>query len=123
MTEDPARPEPAAEGGGRAERGRRRHRERGPVAPAQPPWRRLHRRMEPVRAVSEDQLESIHVASLRVLSETGIDFLHPTARQLWAERGRRRRRGTGCGSTPSWYSTLTGHRSPDFTPARAQPRP
>ena len=43
--------------------------------------------MEPVRAVSEDQLESIFAASLRVLSETGIDFLHPTARRLWADAG------------------------------------
>jgi trimethylamine--corrinoid protein Co-methyltransferase len=43
--------------------------------------------IEPVRAVSDDQLESIIVASKRVLSQTGIDFLHPKARELWAAAG------------------------------------
>ncbi len=67
---------------------RRGRRERGgPAGPAQPPWRALRRSVEPVRAVSEDQLESIVQASLRVLSETGIDFLHPRARALWADAG------------------------------------
>ena len=78
--------------------------------------------MEPVRAVSEDQLESIHPASLRVLSETGIDFLHPTARRLWANAGAdvdadRVR------LDPELVSTLTAHGSVGLHPARAQPRP
>ena len=114
MTEHPAPPEPAAEGGGRAERGRRRHRATGPVAPAQPPWRRLHRHMEPVRAVSEDQLESIYVASLRVLSETGIDFLHPTARRLWANAGADLD-GDRVRLDPELVSTLTATAPSDFT--------
>ena len=93
MTIDPASgdagPTDAApvEGGGRAPRGRRRQRAEGPSGPAQPPWRLLQRRMEPVRAVSEDQLESIVQAAKRVLLETGIDFLHPKARELWAAAG------------------------------------
>ena len=66
---------------------RRRQRERGPTQPAQPPWRLLQRQLEPVRAVSDDQLEQIHQASMRVLSEIGMDFLHPRARQLWADAG------------------------------------
>ncbi len=76
-----------AEGGGRAPRGRRRHRAEGPSGPAQPPWRQVRRLIEPVRAVSEDQLESIVNASKRVLGETGIDFLHPKARKLWSAAG------------------------------------
>jgi trimethylamine--corrinoid protein Co-methyltransferase len=40
-----------------------------------------------VRAVSDDQLEAIHLASLRVLTETGMDFLHPEAQRLWREAG------------------------------------
>lgn len=74
-------------GGGRAERGRRRQRPQGPQAPAQPAYQQPSRSIGPVRAVSEDQLESIYAASLRVLAETGIDFLHPTAQKLWVEAG------------------------------------
>lgn len=37
--------------------------------------------------MSDDELESIHLASLRVLRETGMDFLHPTALAKWAEAG------------------------------------
>ncbi len=69
--------------------GRRRNRERpvSPPGPQQPPWQLLRRPYEPVRAVSDDQLEDIHRASLRVLAETGINFLHPKARQLWSAAG------------------------------------
>ena len=37
--------------------------------------------------VSEDELEAIHQASLTVLRDTGMDFLHPTAQRMWAEAG------------------------------------
>ncbi|MBA2639941.1 MAG: trimethylamine methyltransferase family protein [Nocardioidaceae bacterium] len=67
--------------------GRRRHRDAAPAGPTQPPWRVPRRTFAPVRVVSDDQLEAIHQASLRVLAETGIDFLHPTARVRWAEAG------------------------------------
>lgn len=79
--------EPSEQGGGRAERGRRRHRPQGPQAPAQPPFRQPTRSIGPVKAVSDDQLESIFAASLRVLAETGVDFLHPEAKKLWVEAG------------------------------------
>ena len=39
--------------------------------------------------MSDDELESIHLASLEVLSETGMDFLHPTALEMWAKAGAR----------------------------------
>ncbi len=67
--------------------GRRRFRDAAPTGPQQPPWRTLRRPYEPVRAVSDDELEAIHRASLRVLAETGIDFLHPRARLLWGQAG------------------------------------
>ena len=44
-------------------------------------------RFDPIRAVSDDELESIHQASLRVLAETGIDFLDGTARRQLADAG------------------------------------
>jgi trimethylamine--corrinoid protein Co-methyltransferase len=40
-----------------------------------------------MRVVSDDELENIHHASLRVLSEIGIDVLLPEARRLLAEAG------------------------------------
>jgi trimethylamine--corrinoid protein Co-methyltransferase len=41
----------------------------------------------PTELVSEDELESIHRASLRVLAEVGIDVLHTEARRLLADAG------------------------------------
>ena len=37
--------------------------------------------------ISEDELESIHNASLRILSEIGIDFLDMTARGILKQHG------------------------------------
>jgi trimethylamine--corrinoid protein Co-methyltransferase len=41
----------------------------------------------PVNLVSADELESIHRASLRVLSEIGMDFMLPEARDLLKKAG------------------------------------
>ncbi len=41
----------------------------------------------PTKLVSDDELESIHIASLRILSEYGMDFLLPEARDLLAKAG------------------------------------
>jgi len=57
------------------------------VAADQPPFEQPRMRLDPIRAVSDDELESIHQASLRVLSETGIDFLDETARHQLSETG------------------------------------
>ncbi len=43
--------------------------------------------VKPVEVVSEDQLETIHQASVRILSEVGIDFRDEVALQQWAEAG------------------------------------
>jgi trimethylamine--corrinoid protein Co-methyltransferase len=74
MTETPARPR----------RRSRRHRggdDSQPPPVDQPPFRLHRRRFEPTRVVSDDELEAIHQASLRVLADIGIDVLHPDARQ------------------------------------------
>ncbi|HET8784225.1 MAG TPA: trimethylamine methyltransferase family protein [Candidatus Limnocylindrales bacterium] len=49
--------------------------------PQQRPFRQPRMPYEPTRAISDDELESIHRASLRLLAETGMDFLDPDARE------------------------------------------
>ena len=53
----------------------------------QPPWTQPRLPFEPLRCVSDDELEAIHEASLRVLAETGIDFLDETARRQLVDVG------------------------------------
>ena len=53
----------------------------------QPPWTQPRLPFEPLRGVSDDELEAIHEASLRVLAETGIDFLDETARRQLVDVG------------------------------------
>ena len=43
--------------------------------------------MRPSEVVSEDELEVIHLASLRILRDIGMDFLDAEARRLLAEAG------------------------------------
>lgn len=75
-----------ASGGGRRRRGGRAG-QSGPQRVEQPPFREHRRRFEPTRLVSDDELESIHLASLAVLRDTGIDVLHPEARRLLVAAG------------------------------------
>jgi trimethylamine--corrinoid protein Co-methyltransferase len=44
-------------------------------------------RFEPTRFISDDELEAIHLASLEVLQEIGIDMMLPEARELFARAG------------------------------------
>ena len=44
-------------------------------------------RYEPTKVLSDDELESIHLASLRILSDYGMDFLDPDARELMKKAG------------------------------------
>jgi len=57
------------------------------VVAEQPPWTQPRLPFEPLRCVSDDELEAIHEASLRVLAETGIDFLDETARRQLVDVG------------------------------------
>ena len=75
---------------------RRRRRKVGRNAPAsetagqgfeQKPFKRFRYTTPPVSLISEDELESIHLESLRVLSELGIRVLHDEARDIMRDAG------------------------------------
>jgi trimethylamine--corrinoid protein Co-methyltransferase len=64
----------------------RKDRKGGPVL-EQLPWRQVMSPYMPVDAISADQLESIHEASLQILEEIGIDFLLDEARDILQTAG------------------------------------
>lgn len=72
--------------GGRRQRSRRPKRTRS-VLGEQPPFEQARLHMTPTAIVSEDELEAIHRASLRVLADTGITFLHGDACRMLADAG------------------------------------
>ncbi len=53
----------------------------------QQPFRQLKNPFAPTALVSEDELESIHLASLRVLKEIGLEVLHDEAREIMKKAG------------------------------------
>jgi trimethylamine--corrinoid protein Co-methyltransferase len=57
--------------------------------PQQRPWAQPRMPYRPTEAISADELESIHDASMRVLEEIGMDFLDDEARRLLAAAGAR----------------------------------
>ncbi len=84
-----------APGTERARRGGRlAKRAGGAAAFEQPPFRQLKNPFAPTKVVSDDELESIHLASLRVLKEIGVDVLHAEARRIMREHGADVREGT-----------------------------
>src|SRR6478752_1454641 len=62
--------------------------------PPQRPWAQPRLRYAPTEVVSADELESIHLASLRVLEEIGMDFLDADARALLKTAGADVREGS-----------------------------
>ncbi|MFK7916936.1 MAG: trimethylamine methyltransferase family protein [Ilumatobacter sp.] len=67
-------------------------RRRGPkrtrsVIGDQPPFAQPKRWLPATVLVTDDELDAIHTASLRVLAETGVDFLHEEARAMLAAAG------------------------------------
>jgi trimethylamine--corrinoid protein Co-methyltransferase len=74
-----------------AERGRRGgragKRAGGSSAFEQPPFRQLKIPFAPTKLISDDELESIHLASLKVLKEIGVEVLHADARRIMKEHG------------------------------------
>lgn len=68
-------------------RPRRPHRQ--PDAIAQRPWGQVRRPYDPIRVLSEDHLEAIHLAALRILVEQGMRVLHGPARAAFAGAGAR----------------------------------
>ena len=85
MTDDTASPPDARRErrGGRAGRSERAE----AAGPIQKPFRQPRRRFPPVEIVTADELEAIHLASLTVLEEIGMDFLEPEARALLKAAG------------------------------------
>ncbi|RFC68053.1 MULTISPECIES: trimethylamine methyltransferase family protein [Mesorhizobium] len=53
----------------------------------QPAFRQLRIPFTPTKFVSDDELESIHLASLRVLKEIGVEVLHDGARETMRQAG------------------------------------
>src|SRR4051794_18927581 len=53
------------------------------------PWSQPRLTLEPVRILSDDQVETIHRQSLQVLEQIGMDVLHPEARDILARAGAR----------------------------------
>ena len=66
-------------------RGRRAPRSEGSFK--QLPWRQLRNPYKPIEVLSADQVETIHLASLRVLEELGMEFLSDAALDLLARTG------------------------------------
>ncbi|MEP0520651.1 MAG: trimethylamine methyltransferase family protein [Hyphomicrobiales bacterium] len=69
----------------RIRRGRRSQRES--PGSAQKPFRQPRLRYKPIDAVSADELEAIHNASLDVLQEIGVDVIHDQAKLLFKNAG------------------------------------
>lgn len=67
-----------------------RRRRRGPASPlADKPFSRLQNPFPPLEPLSPGQVEQIHEASLRILEETGLDFLDAEALAIWDRAGAR----------------------------------
>ena len=55
--------------------------------PAQLDWREIRNHMAPLAPLSDDQIESIHLASLRLLEEYGIEVMSAPAREIFRAAG------------------------------------
>jgi trimethylamine--corrinoid protein Co-methyltransferase len=77
----PAEPVTARRGG------RAGKRAGGQASFEQQPFRQLKIPFPPTKLISDDELESIHLASLRVLKEIGVEVLHDEAREIMKKNG------------------------------------
>ena len=57
------------------------------ATPGQLPWRRVENPFPPMEVLSADQLEHIHLASLTVLEELGMEVLGAEARRIYRQAG------------------------------------
>ena len=79
--------EPAA-GGRRKVRDRsERGQTRGPRLPEQRPFRQPQMRLNHTHVLSDDEVESIHDASLTILERIGMEFMCPESRTIMREAG------------------------------------
>ena len=73
-----------------ARRGRRRRERAQAQADAGPPqraWGQIRNPFAPLKAVSDDELESIHRAALTILQEIGMEVLDPESREIFRAAG------------------------------------
>ena len=80
----------------------------------QSPKRNVRRRFEPTKIISDDEVESIHLASLKVLAEIGMDFIHPEAIEMWKKAGADVQ-GDRVRFEPALLEELLSHIPPEFT--------
>ena len=59
----------------------------GGQRPANPAYRRLSNPFEPIRLLSEDQVETLHRAALDIVQATGMRVLHAEARDIFRQAG------------------------------------
>ena len=64
---------------------RRRQRAESPLLKI--PFRHLRNPLPPLEILAPDQLEALHLASMRILEEVGLDFMDDEALALWAKAG------------------------------------
>lgn len=83
---------------------------------AQPAFRQMRLPFPPTKVVSDDELEAIHLASLRILSEIGIDVLHEEARAIMKRHGADVMQGSErVRFDPGLILELVAHAPPQFT--------
>ena len=63
----------------RTRRGGRRRTRGADTAPAAPQWQRVRRGLAPAALFSDDEIESIHATSMRILEELGIELMSARA--------------------------------------------
>ena len=90
---------PPVESGRRAARGEgstraERRSSRGGAGVHQLPWRVVTNPFRPLEVLSDDQIDAIHIASLRILAEIGMDFFHTEALSILATGGAQVESGT-----------------------------
>jgi trimethylamine--corrinoid protein Co-methyltransferase len=71
-----------------------RRQSRGGPGLKQLPWLQVRNSYSPIEVLSADQIEAIHDASLTVLEEIGMDFLHPEALAILDQAGAQVESGT-----------------------------
>ena len=112
----------AGEGLRRRRTGGRAGHERHAAAPAAAVGAAAHA-LRPTEVISADELESIHVASLRVLSEIGMDFLDPDAREVLQAAGAQvEPTRSACASTRTWSPSRSRRRPRRSRCTRGTPR-
>lgn len=73
----------------RADRRAARRRQRAESPLLKIPFRQLRNPLRPLEILSPDQIEELHLASLRILEEVGLDFMDNEALDLWQKAGAR----------------------------------